>query len=160
MSYRHAAEQKPIAWVLVGDRARARIFSTAWPIGDPLEEIETLVHPESQLREHEVRTDGPGQFAEVGSFPHAGEPRTDHRHRTANDFAGLVAERLEKGRVTNAFGHLVIVAPALYLGALRNALSSPLSKLVRTEIAKDYTQLPARELLPLLLQDPEPIGST
>lgn len=159
MSYRHSTEAKPIAWIVVGDRARARIFSTTWPIGDHLEEIETLVHPEGQARDHDVRTDGPGRFKEVGSFPHAGEPRTDHRHRTAVDFAGLVAERLEKGRFANAFGHLVVVAPALYLGALRNCFGSPLAKLVRTEIAKDYTQLPARDLLPLLQQAPALAGS-
>ena len=159
MSYRHSTEQKPVAWVMVGDRARARIFETSWPIDDQLREIETLVHPEGQAREQEVRTDGPGRFAEVAGGPHSGEPRTDHRHRTAIDFAGVVADRLEKGRVTNAFGHLVIVAPALFLGTLRNALPSPLAKLVRVEVTKDYTQLAAAELLGFLRQESDLVGT-
>jgi protein required for attachment to host cells len=160
MTYKRETPRRPTAWVLVADRARARIFESAWPIGGELTEIASLVHPEGQVHEKDVLTDAPGRFAETGGGPHYGEKHTDFRHRTAIDFANVVAERLEKGRVSNAFGHLVIVAPALYLGVLRNTLSSPLSKLVSHEITKDYTHLPARELLPLLQQEPQLNGST
>lgn len=159
MSYKHEPARRPIAWVVVADRARARIFQTAWPFAGELQEIEGLVHPEGQARAHDVFTDDAGRFAETGGGPHYGEPRTDLRHRTATDFAGILAERLEKGRNGNAFGHLIIVAPALFLGTLRNTLSSSLAKLVSHEITKDYTHLPARELLPLLQAD-LPVGGS
>lgn len=155
MTYKREPSRQPVAWILVADRARARIFQTAWPLNSKLDEIETLVHPEGHAREQEILTDEPGRFTEVAAGPHSGERRTDHRHRTAIDFAHIVAERLEKGRVTNAFGHLVIVAPALYLGVLRQTVSSHLAKLIDCEIAKDLTQLPARELLPMLKGDLE-----
>lgn len=153
MTYKREPSRQPVAWILVADRARARIFQCEWPLNSKLEEIETLVHPEGQAREHEVLTDGPGRFAEAAAGPHTGEKRTDHRHRTAIDFAHVVAERLEKGRVSNTFGHLIVVAPALYLGVLRQTVSGPLAKLIECEIAKDFTQLPARELLPMLKED-------
>jgi protein required for attachment to host cells len=160
MAYKHQPTRLPIAWILVADRARARIFQSDWPIGDQLEEIDTLVHPVGQMRESEVVSDDKGRFSEVGAGPHYGEPRTDFRHRTANDFALIVADRLEKGRVGNKFGHLVVIAPALYLGVLRNTISDPLAKLVQCEIAKDYTLLSSRELLPLLQQSRELIPTT
>src|SRR5262245_19745073 len=116
MTYKHDAAKRPVAWIVVADRARARIFEASWPVGDALQEIETLVHPEGQSRAQDILTDAPGRFAELAAGPHSGEPRTDHRHRTANDFAGILAARLEKGRNSNAYGHLVIVAPALFLG--------------------------------------------
>jgi len=153
MTYKREPSRQPVAWVLVADRARARFFQSAWPLNSKLDEIATLVHPEGQAREQDVLTDGPGRFAEFAAGPHSGEPRTDHRHRTAMDFAQVVVERLEKGRVSNAFGHLVIVAPALYLGVLRQTLGGPLAKLVDHEISKDLTHLSARELLPMLKDD-------
>jgi len=155
MTYKRENAKRPVTWIVVADRGRARIFECAWPIAGELQEIASLVHPEGQSRAQDVLTDAPGRFAETAGGPHYGEPRTDFRHRTANDFAGVVVERLEKGRVSNAFGHLVVIAPALFLGVLRDALSGPLTKLVEHEITKDYTQLPARELLPLLLAEPQ-----
>lgn len=156
MSYKHEAVRRPVAWIVVADRGRARIFETSWPLGAQLAEIETLVHPEGHARVQEVVTDAPGRFAESAGGPHYGEPRTDHRHRTATEFAGVVAERLEKGRNGNAYGYLVIVAPALFLGTLRQSFSSPLAKLVCSEIIKDYSQLSAHELLPLLQSELAP----
>jgi len=155
MSYRRDTVRRPLAWIVVADRARARIFETVWPLGGELTEIDTFIHPEGQSRPQDVVTDEQLRMAEPGGAPHVGQPRTDHRHRTAQEFAGFVAERLEKGRTSNTFGHLVIVAPALFMGTLRNCLSSPLSKLVSGEITKDLTQLPARELLPLLQSELE-----
>lgn len=153
MTYRREPQRQPVAWVLVADRARARVFQSPWPLNSTLDEIATLVHPEGKAKESDVLTDGPGRFADTVAGPHSGEPRTDHRHRTAQDFAHVLADHLEKGRVTNQFGHVVIIAPALFLGVLRDTLSGPLSKLVDHEVDKDLTQLPARELLTILKEE-------
>lgn len=159
MTRKYQNSRLPIAWILVADRARARIFESDWPVDDRLQEIDSCVHPESQMRESEVLSDNEGRFAERAAGQHNGEPQTDFRHRTATDFALLVAERLEDGRINNKFGHLVILAPSLFLGVLRSKLGAPLEKLVEAEIAKDYTQLSSRELLPLLQRSPELIAS-
>jgi hypothetical protein len=62
-----------VAWILVADRARARIFEAEWPLNAKLEEIETLVHPEGHAREQEILTDVPGRFTEVAAGPHSGD---------------------------------------------------------------------------------------
>jgi len=155
MTYRRENARHPVAWIVVADRARARIFECSWPVAGELKEIDTLIHPEGHARAQEFVTEEQIRRAEPGAAPHVGQPRTDHRHRTALEFAGIVADRLEKGRTGNAFGHVVIVAPALFLGTLRNTLSGPLAKLVDGEITKDYTHLAARELLPVVKSELE-----
>ena len=40
----------------------------------------------------------------------------------------------------------MIVAPSVFLGVLRETLPAPLTKLVRSEIDKEYVQLNRREL--------------
>jgi protein required for attachment to host cells len=156
MTRKRQPARLPVAWIVVADRARARIYECPWPLSNnTLNEVDSLEHPEGKMKASEVLSDNDGLFSELATGPHNGEPQTDFRHRTANDFALIVAERLEKGRVNNRFGHLVVVAPALFLGVLRGKLSDPLTKLVQCQITKDYTQLPARELLPALQQSPE-----
>lgn len=139
----------PITWITLADRARARTFECDWPIGDRFEEVDSLVHPEARMRESEVLSDNEGRFAERAGGQHNGEPQTDFQHRTANDFAIIIADRLDKARVSNRFGHLILIAPPLFLGVLRKTLSDPLAKLVELEVDKDYTQLSSRELTPV-----------
>ncbi len=156
MTYKYRNHVPPTAWIVVADRARARIFSTDWPRIGALREVAALVHPESSLHERDVDTDGPGKFRELGSSPLSGEPPTDFRHRTAVTFAGEVAAQLDKGRMQNQFGHLVLIAPALYLGVLREKLSSPLARMVASEIPKDYTLLKPEEIREQLNKDGAP----
>lgn len=147
MTYKHENRVPANAWIVVADRARARIFSTTWPESRQLAEVAALVHPESQMHERDVISDGPGTFAERAGGHHAGEPQTDFRHRTALEFAGTLAARLEQGRMANEYGRLVIVAPSLYLGVLREKLSAPLARMVVKEIDKDYTLMKPAEVL-------------
>jgi protein required for attachment to host cells len=147
MSYKHENRVPSNAWVVVADRARARIFSTDWPQSAVLNEVLTLVHPESQEHEVNLISDAPGKFSRPGIGKYAGQPQTDFRHRTANQFAATLGERLEEGRVRNEFGRLVLIAPALFLGSLRAKLSSSLAKMVAGEIDKDYTRMKPEQVL-------------
>jgi len=147
MSYKHENRVPSNAWVVVADRARARIFSTDWPQSAELNEVAALVHPESQAHEGNLVSDAPGKFSRPGVGKYAGQAQTDFRHRTANQFAITLGERLEEGRVRNEFGRLVLVAPALFLGSLRSKLSAPLAKMVAGELDKDYTRMKAEEVL-------------
>lgn len=147
MRNKHENRVPSNAWIVVADRARARIFSTAWPASRELQEVAALVHPESQLHERDVISDGPGTFADRAGGHHAGEPQTDFRHRTALEFAGTLAARLEQARMARECGRLVIIAPSLYLGVLREKLSAPLARMVVTEINKDYTLMKPADVL-------------
>lgn len=137
-NHRHAQAN----WVVVADRAIARIFSQFDGPESELAAVTTLRHPESRERMSDEVTDGAGSFrggAITGS--EAGEPQQDHRHHTAEVFAKEVAEYLDTARQRGEYGQLTLVASPLFLGALRDHLAPAVKKLVQTEVDKDYTHL-------------------
>jgi protein required for attachment to host cells len=146
MSHRHTPRHAVQAWIVVADRSRARIFSTAWPMGEHLTEVEDLIDESGLLSERDTLTDAPTSFVSNGKSRHRGEPQTDFAHRTAHQFSRRIAERLEQGRQSQAYGRLVLVAPPMMLGELRQALSRPVAKLVTHELSHDYTQLTANQI--------------
>lgn len=135
-------------WVVVADRAIARIFEKSDNADGELRSVATLRHPQSRERMSETVTDGPGSFrggAIAGS--ESGEPNQDHRHHTAENFAREVAAKLEAGRQSGDFRQLILISAPLFLGALRDAMSPPLKQLVELEVDKDYTHLEASRIL-------------
>lgn len=131
-----------VTWVVIADRAVARIFERSAGPDDELQPVATLEHPESRQRVHDLVSDRPGSFrSRANSGLVSGEPHPDHRHHTAEEFSREVAGYLETARQRDRFEHLILVASPLFLGTLRDALSAPLSQLVEHELAKDYTHL-------------------
>ena len=59
----------------------------------------------------------------------------------AQKFADEIVTRLEQGRNENEFGHLILLAPSLMLGELRNRFSGPLQKIVEIDVDKTIVQL-------------------
>ncbi len=156
-------------WILVADRAHARIFvpeeaeakslrqhvefvGRAGYLAPDVEELEPLkeqadfIHPESQLSQQDVETDRPGRFKAKGSALHSGNAEKDFKHQTAEHFARELVDYLEKGRQENQFDRLILVAAPLFLGVLRGMLTAPLRKLVTLERDKDYTKLKPEEI--------------
>lgn len=156
-------------WILVADRARARILvpeeagaeslrqhvdfvGRAGYLEPDVEEQESLqeqsdfTHPESQLSRQDVESDRPGQFEGTGSAQHAGEPGQDFKHQTAEHFAKELVDYLEKARQENQFDQLALVAAPLFLGTLRKELTPSLSQMVTLELDKDYTKLKPEEI--------------
>ena len=94
-----------------------------------------------------IKTDsGPTNFGETTRGHHDGQPKTDFKHQTAERFAEEIVTKLEDGRVKNQFGKLGLVCPPLFLGVLRNKLSSPLAQLVTLELDKDYTHIKLKDI--------------
>ena len=141
MSYRHETRRTPTAWILVGDRCRARLLSAGWPGLEEPSEIGDFVCPEGGLSSHEVYSDSLGRNHDPMGRSYAEDPETDHRHATALSFARTIADALDQGRAENRFGHLIIVAPPLFLGALRGCLSSPLRRMVELERNEEIVRL-------------------
>ncbi|WP_437228856.1 host attachment protein [Planctomicrobium sp. SH661] len=137
MSYRREARVSENTWILVADRAKAIIFQAIWPRLDHFEELQRMDNPDGAAHPEEVLTDRAGRFTSHGITSQSGQPQTDFRHRTAQDFAMEIVQRLEQGRTGNEFGRLMIVAPALMLGVLRDQLSAPLAKMVVLELRKE-----------------------
>ncbi len=156
-------------WILVADRAQARIFvpeeagteslrqhvdfaGRAGYLAPDVEEPETLteqdafIHPESHLSRQAVETDRAGRFDTTGSAQHSGDPEQDFKHQTAEHFAKKLVDYLEKARQKNQFDQLALVAAPLFLGTLRKTLTSSLSQMVTLELDKDYTKLKPEEI--------------
>ncbi len=140
MTFRHEAQVPSTVWILVADRARARLFESEWPDMETLNEIQSCVHPESAEHPRNVESDDRGGFASFAGGQNSGDPEVDYRHREANTFASVLVDRLEEGRTANAFGRLILFAPALLLGVLRSKIHGPLGKLLVDSIDKELTR--------------------
>jgi len=138
-------------WVLVADAARARIFAVD-PRFRRLDELMTLIHSPSRVRETDVFSDSRGRQSAAGDFGRVGgmPPRQDLHALEALRFAREVSVTLERGLHDAAYHDLVVVAPPSFLGALRRSLSQAVSERVSHTIGKDYSRWTAHELRPLL----------
>jgi protein required for attachment to host cells len=146
MTYDRQIRRNPTAWIVVADRAQARIFAAHWPDLDPFEEIAGLENPEGQLQAREVDSDAFGRFRSPDRRGVSMGPDNDHRHQTAASFADEIVDFLEKGRKNNEFGHLVIIAPSMVLGELRSGISASLGKLREADCDKAIVGLSMNEI--------------
>ncbi|MBV8156609.1 MAG: host attachment protein, partial [Dyella sp.] len=63
-------------WIVVANRAVARLFRTSRPMG-PLEELDAFIHPEGRLPEHELVSDRAGRgFERMGQGGYAEDSDT------------------------------------------------------------------------------------
>ncbi len=146
MTFKREPRRPSAVWVLVADRARARLFSGEWPDLEEFCESRAFAHPESTLRPRDIEADGPGRFREADGPTHAGDAETDFKHRTAIEFSRQIVDELERGKTENLFGRLVVIAPPLFLGVLRERLPDPIANRVIAEIGKDMTCADRREI--------------
>lgn len=142
-----------ITWVVVADSSRARIFSAEKP-ASPLEEIETLSHPEGRLHQGDLVSDKPGRDNNATSGSHNMGHETDAKEEEALRFAAMVCERLEEGRCKGLFEKLYVISAPSFLGLLRKQQNSALRKTVAAEIPKNlstHTPIEIRKSLPKYL---------
>lgn len=133
-------------WVLVADKARARIFSAASPTA-ALEEKEDFLNPEDRVPERDLVTDRPGRaHSSVGNQRSGMSSEVDAKTHEAQMFAKEVAGRLAKARVNGEYDRLVLVAAPAFLGMLREKLDAHVLATVALSLDKDLTHLAAREL--------------
>lgn len=125
--------------IVVADSTKARIFTTD-SARAPLNEIETLAHPEGRLHVRDMTSDLPGSGSSGGIAGKQGyEAATDPKQRELEVFARQIADYVENARKANTVGNLKIVASPNMLGELRSHLSSETQKLVSVESAKNIT---------------------
>jgi protein required for attachment to host cells len=134
-------------WVLVADGARARILrSPALRAADDRHLADLVVESEHKPA-REVMADKPGRsIASVGARRSAMEYRSDPARLQTEQFAGVLADQLERRRAAGEFDRIVIVAEPRTLGIIRRKLSPQLAAAVAAEVAKDLTKLPPDEL--------------
>jgi protein required for attachment to host cells len=129
-----------MAWIVVADAARARIFSSGQNVAT-LKEIETLAHPEGRIHEQKLTSDLPGKRHDGSvSGHHAVGDEVEPKHQEAINFAKSIAAHLDKARAENKFSKLIFIAAPAMLGLLRDSITKETQKLLIEEIDKDLTQ--------------------
>lgn len=123
--------------IVVADSSRARIF-TVDSKDSPLNEIETLAHPEGRLHDQDLVSDMPGkESGKGGGGDHTFQEKTDPKKQEMIVFAKRIADYLDDARKANKLNKLLIVAAPAFLGELRNHLSVKTSERIVYELDKN-----------------------
>ena len=136
-------------YIIAADAARARIF-TQERNGD-VQEIDTLVHPESRQHQGDLRTGGSGG---VDDSAGQGIRQSDQSITTMQNeslvFAKEVAEYMRKARTQGQVESFVVFSAPKFLGDLREKLDTPtrdmIAKTVDKNVSKDSEQEIATKL--------------
>lgn len=132
-------------WILVADRAKARLFAINEE-DHSIAEIEDFLNPEGRGREP-AQDRPPRTHDRFGNNRHAIEPRTSPQEKAIEFFAHELDAVLERGRTGHRFRDLVLIAPPQFLGALNAALDAKVRACVSAELPKDLTGADALEIL-------------
>lgn len=123
--------------IVVADSSRARIF-TADSTRSPLNEIETIAHPEGRIHEQDLVSDMPGKDSgKGGGGDHAYQEKIEPKKQEMIEFAKRIADYLDDARKANKLNKLLIVAAPAFLGELRNHLSTQTSEKIVFELDKN-----------------------
>lgn len=123
--------------IVVADSARARIF-TADSAHSPLNEIETMAHPEGRMHEQNMVSDMPGkESGKGGGGDHAYQEKIEPKKQEMIEFAKRIADYLDDARKANKLNKLLLVAAPAFLGELRTHLSNETSEKIVFELDKN-----------------------
>jgi len=146
----HAAASN--VWVLVADRARARLFEFA-SSGQKLVEIACFDNPEARI--HGIARDRLPRVNESSDgIRHAIEPRTTMMEKSVDRFARSLIDELENGRTQQRYDQLILVAPPRFRGALHRHVDKPLKNCISAEISRDLTTWPVERIFEQLQPRP------
>lgn len=133
------------AWIVVADDAYARIFRLDKNHG--MEEVETLVHPESRLKESDLVSDRPGRTFESNTVARRSLGKTiSPKKQEAITFAKFVGNYLNEAADSGRCVKIYLAASPSFLGLLRPELSKHTTKLIENEINKEITHLDKKEI--------------
>ena len=126
--------------IVVADSARARIF-TADSAHSPLNEIETMAHPEGRMHEQDMVSDMPGKDSgKGGGGDHAFQEKIEPKEEEMIEFAKRLADYLDETCKANKLNKLLLVAAPAFLGELRTHLSKETSEKIVFELDKNLAQ--------------------
>lgn len=134
-------------WILVADRARARLYALDDDEGRLLH-IGEFSNPEGRMKARDLRSDRPPTVHDrFGHGRHAIEPNTTPEDKAAERFAARLRDALALGLARHLCRNLVLIAPPRFLGMLNGALGRKLRASVLLEVAKEMTGADDRRLL-------------
>lgn len=133
-------------WILVANGSEASIFSTT---RKEISKINTFTHPESREKGEALSSDRSGHFQSnptgigSGAFTEPKDPKEFEIER----FAQELAEHLDRGRTTNQYDALMVIAPPRFYGLLNQHMNSHVQQRLHKHLDKDYTKLTEQELI-------------
>jgi len=123
--------------IVVADSSRARIFTTD-SAHSPLNEIETMAHPEGRMHEQDMVSDMPGKDSgKGGGGDHAYQEKIEPKEQEMIEFAKRIADYLDDKRKANKLNKLILIAAPAFLGELRTHLSNETSEKIVFELDKN-----------------------
>jgi protein required for attachment to host cells len=124
-------------WVLVADKSHAKLYTMNGRAGELIFKQE-WDHEASRKHEQELTSDLPGRaFDRMGDGRHAMSQPVDPKDHEAELFAHQLITEMDRGRTSNEFAHLCLVAPPEFLGLLRKQCGSALEQLISDEVGKN-----------------------
>jgi protein required for attachment to host cells len=137
-------------WIVVADGEKALFLRNEGDALYPNLEVIREVREENPPT-REQGTDRPGRFHDGPSAHKSAVADTDWHRAQKEKFADEIAGRLYKLAHRGDFDKLVIVAPPVVLGEMRQKLHKEVSDKVVGEIPKTLTNHPVYEIEKLLL---------
>jgi protein required for attachment to host cells len=134
-------------WIVVINRAEARIFETNSKEQGEIKFISKLENPKGRLKAIDINADKPG-YTMSSATMHRGrlEKPQGPVERVAAMWAKEVVEHLDAHRIANSFDEITLVVEPHYLGVIRNTMHKELAHLVTREIPKDLGAVTTDEI--------------
>lgn len=147
-------EDSSTIWILIASATQANCYQTQH-LGHKLELVKEFDHPENRKKNLDLVTDRPGHYQSSSTANNvAGHGAFIEKHTPkeaeAEHFAHVIAEEVNKGRASNAFEKLIVVAPPHFHGLLNKHFDHQVLSRVMHHIEKDYTKYSQKELLAYL----------
>lgn len=133
-------------WILTANRSNASLFESDWP-GTSMRRLQDIPHHQGRMQNKDIDTDKPGRvFDSFGQGRHSTSPKQEPTEHIAQQFALDLAEMLNKGRLSNAYDKLVLIAEPKFLGILRAALNKNTASLVVQSVNKELLDVKEEDL--------------
>lgn len=127
-------------WILVADRARARLFSLDKGTARMIE-IGDFINAAARTPGHERENAPPARVHDrFGEGRHVIEAHTSPREKPAKQFAAMLGSHLKHAHSQQQYRDLVLIAPPGFLGMLNTTLDARLRAAVVLTIAKNLTR--------------------
>jgi protein required for attachment to host cells len=122
-----------VAWILIADANRARIFINNYPTEKKLQLLHDYSEKDVNKKNSDLMVANKNDLG-ASSSVESSNPQFHH----SNLFANALAKKLEHSRGEHLFKTIMIVAPPAFLGLLKEHLSNEMHKIMVT-VEKDYT---------------------
>jgi len=133
-------------WIVIADGAHAKVYQYSEE-KPKLETVKDISFEIDLPRTHDIVSDRAGRsFESQGRTRHAKSGRSDPHRELKRNLAHKVADALKSSLTDKRYDKLVLVAPPVTLGDLRDALAKRVQTRVIAELAQDLIKVPASRL--------------